>query len=121
MGIGRGRPQKEIDKEQFEKLCEIQCTQDEICAFFDVTDKTLTRWCKQTYKMGFAETFRIKRKSGFISLRHAQYQALKEGNPTMLVWLGKQWLGQSEKPSADVAEPEISDEIEALLAELDEE
>ena len=38
----------------------------------------------------------------------------------MLIWLGKQWLGQSEKPSADVAEPEISDEIEALLAELDE-
>ena len=56
-----------------------------------------------------------------ISLRRAQYQVAKDGNPTMLIWLGKQWLGQSEKPSADVAEPEISDEIEALLAELDEE
>jgi hypothetical protein len=37
----------------------------------------------------------------------------------MLIWLGKQWLGQSEKPAADVEESEISEEVEALLAELD--
>jgi hypothetical protein len=120
MGRGRGRPNKEIDQEQFEKLCEIQCTQEEICEFLDVTDKTLARWCKRTYGMGFCDVFRVKRKSGMISLRRAQYQVAKDGNPTMLIWLGKQWLGQSEKPSsADIAEAEISDEIEALLAELD--
>lgn len=43
----------ELDKEQFEKLCELQCTQKEICSWFDITDKTLTRWCKRTYGMGF--------------------------------------------------------------------
>lgn len=34
------RHKKEIDQEQFEKLCELQCTLKEICGFFDVTDKT---------------------------------------------------------------------------------
>ena len=36
------RPRKEIDQNEFEKLCALQCTQEEICAWFDVTDKTLT-------------------------------------------------------------------------------
>ena len=35
-----GRPKKEIDQKQFENLCGLQCTQEEICGFFDVTDKT---------------------------------------------------------------------------------
>lgn len=34
------RPLKEIDKKQFENLCGLQCTLEEICGFFDVTDKT---------------------------------------------------------------------------------
>ena len=51
--MGRGRPPKEIDKEQFEKLCEIQCTRDEICEVLDVTDKTLTG--DKTLKLYFFE------------------------------------------------------------------
>ena len=33
-----GRPMKQIDKVQFEKLCALQCTEEEICGFLDVTD-----------------------------------------------------------------------------------
>ena len=51
------RPRKEIDKTQFEQLCAMQCTEEEICAWFDITDKTLTGWCKRTYKMSFSEAF----------------------------------------------------------------
>ena len=34
------RPKKEIDQKQFENLCGLQCTLEEICGWFDVTDKT---------------------------------------------------------------------------------
>lgn len=34
------RPRKEIDQKNFESLCGLQCTLEEICGFFDVTDKT---------------------------------------------------------------------------------
>ena len=34
------RPHKEIDQKSFENLCGLQCTLEEICGFFDVTDKT---------------------------------------------------------------------------------
>lgn len=92
-----GRPKKEIDKENFEKLCGLQCTEEEICSFLNVTDKTLTNWCRKTYKKSFSEIFKIKRGTGKIALRRSQFR-LAETNPTMAIWLGKQYLGQSDNP-----------------------
>nr|DAQ78391.1 MAG TPA: Putative ATPase subunit of terminase (gpP-like) [Caudoviricetes sp.] len=86
----------ELDKEQFEKLCELQCTQKEICSWFDITDKTLTRWCKRTYGMGFSDVFEIKRGKGKIALRRYQFQQAKT-SASMAIWLGKQWLGQTDQ------------------------
>lgn len=90
------RPKKEIEQKEFEKLCSLQCTKEEICGFFDVTDKTLDSWCRRTYRLGFSEVFRQKRGGGKISLRRAQFQ-LAEKNASMAIWLGKQYLGQSEE------------------------
>lgn len=91
------RPRKEIDQKQFENLCGLQCTLEEICGFFDVTDKTLDSWCKRTYGNGFSEVFRQKRGAGKISLRRAQFQ-LAQKNANMAIWLGKQYLLQTEIP-----------------------
>lgn len=89
------RPKKEIDKKQFENLCGLQCTRDEICSFFDVTDKTLTRWCKDTYDEGFSAVFKEKRKIGKISLRRMQWK-LAEKNAAMAIFLGKNYLDQKD-------------------------
>lgn len=91
-----GRPKKEISQKQFEALCQIQCTQKEICNILDVTDKTLTKWCKETYNLSFSDTFALKRDSGKASLRRNQWR-MSETNPTMAIWLGKQYLGQRDK------------------------
>lgn len=93
----RGRPQKVIDQEQFEKLCGLQCTLDEFCCYFDCDDKTLEKWCKNTYKMNFSEIFKIKKGKGKISLRRKQFEVALSGNPTMLIWLGRNMLGQTDK------------------------
>ena len=91
-----GRPRKEINKTEFEKLCFLQCTKQEFCSWFDTTDKTIERWCKETYNMGFSEVFRIKRENGIISLRRTQFQ-LAEKSPAMAIFLGKNLLGQTDK------------------------
>lgn len=88
-----GRPLKEIKKEEFEKLCALQCTQAEICDFFDTTDKTLRSWVRREYGKSFSEVYNLKRQKGMISLRRAQFK-LAEKNATMAIWLGKQYLGQ---------------------------
>jgi hypothetical protein len=89
------RPRKNIDREEFEKLCGLQCTQAEICDWFGVSDKPLNAWCKRTYHMSFSEVFRQKRGLGKISLRRAQFH-LAEKSATMAIFLGKQYLGQTD-------------------------
>lgn len=94
--MARGRPKKEIDQGQFEKLCALQCTMLEICSFFDVSDKTLQAWCKRTYKMNFSEIFNIKKQIGKISLRRSQMK-LAEKSAHMAIYLGEKWLKDSEE------------------------
>ena len=92
-----GRPKAEINKDEFEKLCQMQCTREEICAWFRITDKTLDRWCKDTYDCSFSAIFAEKRGVGRISLRRAQMQQALSGNTTMLIFLGKNYLKQTDK------------------------
>ena len=114
------RPRKEIDQKQFENLCALQCTKDEICSFFELTDKTLENWCKRTYKAGFSEIFRLKRGQGKISLRRAQFQ-LAQKNANMAIWLGKQYLGQKDIRDYNVNAniDESAKEMAAYLAECE--
>lgn len=87
---------KEIPQKEFEKLCALQCTKLEICGFFDITDKTLERWCKRTYGAGFSEVFKEKRSLGTVSLRRNQWK-LSEKSAAMAIFLGKNYLGQVDK------------------------
>lgn len=102
------RPRKEISKRDFERLCGLQCTKSEICYWFDVTDKTLENWCKRTYNAGFSEVFALKRQYGKISLRRAQFK-LAEKNAAMAIFLGKNYLGQTDAPE------DLSEGMEKLL------
>ena len=117
------RPLKEIDAKQFEKLCGLQCTKLEICGWFDITDKTLESWCKRTYGKGFSETFEEKRAAGKISLRRAQYELALKGNATMLIWLGRNYLGQSEdvtvKANVALDDDGLSKSLKELGKELE--
>lgn len=98
----RGRKSVEIDKSEFEKLCALHCTQEEIAGFFDCSADTIDRWCKRTYKENFAEVFKQKRSAGRISLRRTQF-AMAQTNATMAIWLGKQWLKQAEQQEINVS------------------
>ena len=92
-----GRPRKEINKTEFEKLCFLQCTEREFCSWFDVSDETLNKWCKENYDgRTFLAVFKEKRENGLISLRRTQFQ-LAEKSPAMAIFLGKNLLGQTDK------------------------
>lgn len=94
-----GRPKKlnnnEETKELFESLCKLQCTEEEICSVFDVTDKTLCSWCNEAYGMGFSEIYKKKRVAGLQSLRRFQWN-LARTNVSMAIFLGKQYLNQKD-------------------------
>ena len=94
-GVFVARPRKEIDQAEFEKLCALQCTKAEIAGFFNLSEDTVERWCKRTYKESFAVVFANKRCDGKISLRRSQFR-LAEKDSRMAIWLGKQYLEQKE-------------------------
>lgn len=84
------RPKKPIDYIAVEKLANIQCTQEEIANFLELSVRTLQRdeeFCR-IYKKG--------QDSGRMSLRRYQFKQA-EKSASMAIWLGKQYLGQKEK------------------------
>ena len=92
---GRGRPKgtgKPIDIDEVEKLATIQCTDEEIACWFKMARETFSR--NKTPEIQAA--IDRGKANGRSSLRRAQYRAAMAGNATMLVWLGKQLLGQKD-------------------------
>ena len=115
------RPKKKISQKQFESLCAIQCTKEEICDVLDVTEKTLNNWCKEIYGTSFSLVFNQKRALGKASLRRNQWKLAEKGNSTMQIWLGKQILKQSESPLQDeikLKELELKEKEFALKEKL---
>lgn len=95
------RPRIEIDQDEFEALLSIQCTLEEIAAFFEhklgnCSVDTIERWCKRTYEESFAEVSAKKRAAGKISLRRAGWQ-LAMRNPSVHIFYCKNYLGMTDK------------------------
>lgn len=96
------RPRIEIDAEQFEKLCFMQCTLKEIAGWFKCSEDTIERWCKRELKMSFADAYERYSAGGKISLRRYQWK-MAEHNCSMAIFLGKQYLGQSDQQELKVS------------------
>lgn len=99
-----GRPTIEISQDEFEKLCVMQCTKQDIANWFCCSEDTIERWCKRTYGDTFAVVFAQKREKGKVSLRRMQWQSAERGNVTMQIFLGKQYLGQKDQQGIEIAE-----------------
>ena len=98
-------------------LGKIQCTNRECAAFLNVAENTFLKFIRDHPEAN--EAFEQGKAVGFISLRRLQFRAAEKGNSTMLVWLGKQWLGQSDKIK-HVGGDESDNPIRLDLSGLDE-
>lgn len=90
-----GRPQKQFDLAEVEKLAAIGCTAEEIGYFFDCSTELIRQ--RKHESPEFLAAYENGKAQGRMSLRHWQYQKAKDGNVTMMIWLGKQLLGQSDR------------------------
>lgn len=92
----RGRPRLEIDLEMVEDLVSVGCTQEEIASImgFERTLFNTRKELNNIYKKGM-DTFRA-------SIRRQQWLRARAGDTGMLIWLGKQLLGQREKQDIDM-------------------
>lgn len=103
-----GRPQFPIDWEIVDGMCAIQCTGLEIAGVLGCSYNTLVRAVKREKELTFEDYFAQKSVEGKVSLRRKQYDTALEGNTTMLIWLGKQWLGQTNRNESSIKQlPEM--------------
>ena len=104
-----GRKASDFDKEQFEKLCEMACTMNEICSWFHCTRPTLESWCKRNYEgKTFSQVYKEYLQVGNCSLRRRQWQSSEKSVP-MQIFLGKNRLGQTDNPQ-NICEEDIEDD-----------
>lgn len=89
--VGRAPNQRIINPDEVYMLASLGCTIREMSDWFGVKENTISYNFKEYILKAQEET---KQK-----LRRAQVNAALSGNVTMLIWLGKNMLGQSENPT----------------------
>ncbi len=95
--MAMGAPKKQVDYKILDGLCAIQCTGEEIASVLDIDYDTLNTRIKEDTGLTFSDYFKQKQTKGKASLRRFQWKQAEAGDKTMLIWLGKQYLGQKDK------------------------
>ena len=90
---------KDVDPANIEKLAALYCTTEEIAGFCGISVATLYRRFQDPV---FRDAYISGRAKGAVSLRRHQWKLAVAGNPQMLIWLGKQMLGQKDRNHVDV-------------------
>ena len=105
---GRGRPKAVINWDEVDKYLQAQCDGAKIASLLGIHPNTLYLACEEKYKINFSEYSAQKRGEGKELLRARQFKAAMDGDKTMLIWLGKQYLGQREKSDSAITISDIS-------------
>jgi len=113
----KGRPQKEINWDEFEQMCAWHCTQYEIASFLKMHPDTLRDHAIEHYQEDFSSLYKRYEACGKCSLKRSQYK-MADTNPTMSIWLGKQYLGQRETPLENIISEQIAKPFEAIMSLL---
>ena len=89
--VGRGTNKKTIPPDEVYKLASLGCSVTEMSEWFQVSQSTL--------KYNFGDYIKKGKEDIKNKLRDAQMKLALSGNATMLIWLGKNMLGQEENPT----------------------
>jgi len=92
-----GRPEAIIDWNKVTKYLQAQCDSVGIAGLLGISVDTLYNRCKRDNNLDYSAFAAQKKSEGKELLRGKQYSVAMEGDKTMLVWLGKQYLMQSDK------------------------
>ena len=92
-----GRPKANIDWKRVDHLLTCQCDGVGIAGILGVSADTLYRACQEEHNIGFADYSAQKKSEGKELLRAKQFETAMNGNVTMQIWLGKQYLDQKDR------------------------
>ena len=100
---GAGRKKVNVDLEQVEKLCALQCTDEELASFFGVSPRTIERRKAQP---AFAEAMARGKAKGRLSLRRRLHELVAKGNVAAAIFLAKNLLGYKDYFANELSGPD---------------
>jgi IS30 family transposase len=92
--------QKELTLEEWEKVDKFlmcHCSVTQAARAIGISDDTLRRRIKEKFDILPKDYKKLKASEGKSNLKVKQYEMAMEGDKAMAIWLGKQWLKQSDK------------------------
>lgn len=114
--------EKPIDWQRVDELLEAGCLGTEIAAVFNMHYQTFYGKVEEKYKTTFTQFSCEKRAKGESALREVQYnKALgrsKKGDNMMLIWLGKQRLGQRESITEFTVSDDALKPLNAVMGQI---
>jgi hypothetical protein len=112
-----------IDKKEFDVLVETGLSPPLIADYFAVTEGQLNDWVRENCEIKPAAYFRMRAAKVKAGLLQRQMALASQGNATMLIWLGKNMLGQVEKAESDADSGErvviVGDVAKAMAKAMD--
>jgi hypothetical protein len=105
-----GRPEHTIDWNKVDHLLSAGCLGTEVAAVFGMHPDTLYRRTLEEKGTNFADYLQQKRSNGDAAIRNKQYEKAlgltDTGNDTLLIWLGKNRLGQRNEDKLSIVTEE---------------
>jgi len=113
------RPKIPIDWKRVDEFLVAGAEGTEVAAYFGMHPDTFYRRVEEECKIGFTELMQQKRSKGHVLLRNAQLdKAINSKDSTMLIWLGKQKLGQKESVNEFKMSQEMMKPFEAIMGQI---
>ena len=106
-----GRPNKKIDWDAIDKMLIAGCQGTSIAHKYGMNPETFYRRCQKEKGINFSEYQQQKLEVGNDILRQVQFSKAAKGDNTMLVWLGKNRVGQTDKVESKV-QAQIESKVE---------
>ena len=117
------RPEIPIDWDKVDDLLEAGCLGTEVASRFHMHPDTLYRRIEEKYKMTFTAFQQQRRAQGESLIRHKQYQRAlgltDTGDNTMLIWLGKNRLGQRNEDKLSIVTSEQQTTLDKTMDMVD--
>ena len=105
-----GRPNKKVDEKVIANLSQIGCTQEEIGSVVGISARTLQR--------RFSDLVEENKNIGKASLRKRMLASALKGNPNMMIWLSKNYLGMKDRTVQETVVEPLPLIIEAKAEEV---